>query len=412
MTDGQSRQGNARRGVRDGRASIVGPRRPRRIAHFDLDTFYVSVERARDPSLIGLPVLVGRLPPRGVVAAASYEAREFGCHSAQPMSQALRACPQAVVVRSDFARYGEVSRLFRAILAEHAPLVEQTSIDEAYADLTGLGDSPQGSVDAAERVRQRVRSELGVAVSVCIAGARVVAKVGSDRAKPDGLIDVPVGGDAAFLAPLPIRELPMVGPRLGEALTRIGVQTIGQIADLDEVWLRQTFGRAGEVLAERAQGRDPAVVRAGRRPNRSMSREVTFGDDIEDRDELARVLARHAEHVGRELRHAERRARTVTLKLRWNDFSTVSRSSTLERAVQSTTAIRDAGLAMLHRVLDESGRRPVRLLGLGVTNLVEDALQLELETAATSTLESEQLDHTLDAVRERFGEQAVRRGLR
>ncbi len=408
MPDRQRSQPRATDGVR----KRLGPQRPRRIAHFDLDTFYVSVERARDPSLIGKPVLVGGQPPRGVVAAASYEAREFGCHSAQPMSQALRACPQAIVVSSDFGRYGEVSKAFRAILEDTAPIVEQTSIDEAYADLTGLGDGPEGSVEAAGTVRRRVRDELSVAVSVCIAGARVVAKVGSDRAKPDGLIEVPIGDDAAFLAPLPIRELPMVGPKLGEALHAIGVQTIGQIAELDPGWLHERFGRAGEMLADRAQGRDPTPVRAGRRPNRSMSHEVTFGEDIEDRDELARVLAGHAERVGRSLRHAERRARTVTLKLRWNDFTTVTRSTTLDRPVQSTTAIRDAGLAMLDAVLNAAGRRPVRLVGLGVTNLVENVLQLELETAATSTLEAEQLDHTLDAVRDRFGDRAVRRGLR
>jgi DNA polymerase-4 len=394
------------------RAGRVGPERPRRVAHFDLDTFYVSVERARDPSLIGKPVLVGGSPPRGVVAAASYEAREFGCHSAQPMSQALRACPQAIVVRGDFGRYGEVSRAFRQILEDTAPIVEQTSIDEAYADLTGLGDGPEGPVLAAEEVRRRVRDELAIAVSVCIAGSRVVAKVGSDRAKPDGLIDVPIGGDAGFLAPLPIRELPMVGPKLGEALTAIGVQTIGQIAALDGAWLEERFGRAGQVLVERAQGRDPSPVHAGRRPNRSMSHEVTFGEDIEARDELARVLARHAERLGRSLRHDQRRARTVTLKLRWNDFTTLTRSTTLERPAQSTTVIRDAGLALLDTVLDGGGRRPVRLLGLGVTNLVDNALQLELETAATSTLEAEQLDHALDAVRDRFGDRAVRRGLR
>lgn len=401
------------RGVRSrGAGGRVGPERPRRIAHFDLDTFYVSVERARDPSLIGRPVLVGGMPPRGVVAAASYEAREFGCHSAQPMSQALRACPQAIVVRGDFARYGEASRAFGHILEDAAPIVEQTSIDEAYADLTGLGDGIRVPAQVASDVRRRVREELGIAVSVCIAGSRVVAKVGSDRAKPDGLIEVPIGGDAAFLAPLPIRELPMVGPRLGEALAAIGVRTIGQIAALDRNWLVERFGRAGEVLVERAQGRDPTPVHSGRRPNRSISHEVTFGEDIEDRDELVHVLSRHAERVGRSLRGAGRRARTVTLKLRWNDFTTLTRSTTLDRPIQSTTAIRDAGLAMLDSVLDASGRRPVRLLGLGVTNLVEDALQLELETAATSTLEDEQLDRTLDAVRDRFGDRAVRRGLR
>jgi DNA polymerase-4 len=294
-----------------------GPRLPRRIAHFDLDAFFVSVECAKDPSLRGKPVLIGHAGGRGVVATASYEARRFGCHSAQPMVQALRLCPQAIIVPPDFASYRSVSARFHEMLHETAPIVESVGIDEAYADLTGLaepaGRDVSGGFAAAEALRARVHAELDVAVSVCIAGSRTTAKVGSDRAKPDGLIEVPVGGDAAFLAPFAIRELPLVGPKLGEALARAGVRTIGQAAELDRRWLARQFGRAGEVLADHARGIDATPVNGNGRVARSISREVTFGEDVEDVGELERVLARHAERVGTDLRESGKRARTVTL---------------------------------------------------------------------------------------------------
>ena len=411
---------------------------PRRIAHFDLDTFFVAVERARDPSLVGKPVLVGGGGGRGVVAAASYESRVFGCHSAQPMSQALRLCPQAIVVPPDGREYSRVSKLFHAMLRDSSPIVESVGIDEAYVDFTGAtlpaGTAPgEASVAAtiAEGIRTRVREELRIAVSVCIAGSRTTAKVGSDRAKPDGLIEVPVGGDATFLAPLAIRELPMVGPKLGESLHAAGVATIGDAAALDPRWLANRFGRSGEVLHDHANGRDSTAVRAGARPNRSISRENTFGEDVVDRRKLRRTLARHAQRVGADLRRGDKRARTVTLKLRWNNFETLTRSRTLDRPVQSTAALLEAGESLLDEALrsagaapsgDAEGRaeltRPVRLIGLGATNLVEDEMQLGLDDllvppgrAIGGELLEDRIDETLDSLRERFGDSAVTRGL-
>ncbi len=399
-----------------------GPRLPPRIAHFDLDAFFVSVECARDPSLRGKPVLIGHAGRRGVVATASYEARRFGCHSAQPMVQALRLCPQAIVIPPHFEAYRAVSQRFHELLHETAPIVESVGIDEAYADLTGLtsrdGDPACGAYEAATTLRARVHAELDVAVSVCIAGSRTTAKVGSDRAKPDGLIEVPVGEDAAFLAPFPIRELPMVGPKLGEALARAGVRTIGQAASLDPRWLARQFGRAGEVLAEHARGLDATPVNGNGRVARSISREVTFGEDVEDVPELERVLARHAERVGTDLREGGKRARTVTLKLRWSDFTTLTRARTLDRPAQATDIIAAAGRALLAETIAAEGMRPVRLIGLGVTNLVEDAMQLELGDllpgdgdAPGGVLRAEDLDHALDEIRARFGAGAVTRGL-
>jgi len=391
----------------------TGPALPRRIAHFDLDSFFVAVETARNPALRGKPVLVGHPGGRGVVATASYEARKFGCHSAQPMVQALRLCPQAIVVPPDFEAYGAVSERFHAMLRECSPVVESVGIDEAYVDLTGLGDSPVAARAVAEHVRRRVRQELNVNVSVCIAGSRTTAKVGSDRAKPDGLLEVPPGGDAAFLAPLPIRDLPLVGPKLGDALAAARVRTIGDAAALDPRWLEQRFGRAGVVLSARARGVDPTPVEGGGRPHRSISREVTFGADVTDAAELRRVLARHAERVGADLRAAGKRARTVTLKLRWYDFTTLTRHRTLERPVRATVALTEAGEALLDDVLRTEGFRPVRLIGLGVTNLADDVVQLGLDdvTPSGGVLRDERLDETLDGIRGRFGRGSVRRGL-
>ena len=424
------------------------PRLPRRVAHFDLDTFFVAVERTLNPDLIGKPVLVGGRDGRGVVAAASYESRVFGCHSAQPMSQALRLCPQAIVVPPDGAEYSRVSKLFHELLRDASPIVESVGIDEAYVDFTGatllpdLDPDPNLSTAAtiAEHVRRRVRDELHIAVSVCIAGSRTTAKVGSDRAKPDGLIEVPLSQDAAFLASFPIRELPMVGPKLAEALRTAGVATIGDIANLDPRWLENRFGRQGVVLHEHANGRDATPIRAGARPNRSVSRENTFGEDVTDPRKLHRTIASHAQRVGTDLRKAGKRARTVTLKLRWHNFETLTRSRTLDRPVQSTAGLLEAGQQLLDDILAASSprgldtvgadsshagainaqaTRPVRLIGLGATNLVDDELQLELEDLLAAPpgqplggeLLEDHIDQTLDDINTRFGTNSVTRGL-
>lgn len=392
------------------------PTRPRRIAHFDLDSFFVAVERLRNPDLVGKPVLVGFDGARGVVSTASYEARVFGCHSAQPMAQALRLCPQAIVVRPSHHVYAEYAEGFHAVLNDTSPVVESMGMDEAYVDLTGIGNPETGARDAATEVRRRVREELGLPVSVCIAGSKTTAKVGSDRAKPDGLLEVPVGGDAEFLAPLRIRDLPLVGPRFGEALSKLGVRTIGDAARLDRRWLVQQYGKAGEALADRARGVDPSVVVAGGRVHRQISRESTFMEDLTDVEAVRRVVRRHADRVGSDLRRQGKRARTVSLKVRWPDFTTLARSITLDRPVQATAEIAQAALDLLDEVFRTEGRHPVRLVGVAVTNLVEDQVQLTLDdldrpSDTPRVLRVEQLDRTIDELRSRFGDGAVSRGL-
>ncbi len=410
-----------RGGRRTGAASPAAPRLPRRVAHVDLDTFFVSVERVRDPSLSGKPVLVGGAGGRGVVASASYESRRYGCRSAQPMVQALRLCPDAIVVPPHPDLYREASEAFHAILRDCSPLVESAGLDEAYLDLTGIGGP--GTEVTGERFAiagacARVRGELRLPVSACVAGSRTAAKVGSDRAKPDGLVVVEPDGDAAFLAPVPVRELPMVGPRMAEELAASGVVTIGELAALDRRWLQLRFGRVGAAVHDRARGLDPAPVRGDRRPARSISREVTFGTDVLDHATLRRTIARHAERVGHDLRTGGRRARTVTLKLRWSDFHTLTRSRTLERPTHATRALATAGEELLDGILAQQGRRGVRLIGLAASNLVGEELQLgfdDVDEAAAApgaaSAREEQLDRALDAIRGRHGDSAVTRGL-
>ena len=402
-----------RGGRRIAGAGRAPPRLRRRVAHVDLDTFFVSVERVRDPSLAGRPVLVGGAGGRGVVASASYESRGYGCRSAQPMAQALRLCPDAIVVPPHFDLYREASEAFHDILRGCSPLVEPAGLDEAYVDLTGIGaPGAEGSGErrAIAEACGRIRDELRLPVSACVAGSRTTAKVGSDRAKPDGFIVVEPGDDAAFLAPVAVRELPMVGPRMAEELAASGVRTIGELAALDRRWLQVRFGRVGAAVHDRARGLDPSPVRGGRRPARSVSREVTFGTDLLDRAALTRAIAKHAERVGRDLRADGRRARTVTLKLRWSDFQTLTRSHTLERPTHSTRVLAGAGERLLDGVLAQRGRRGVRLVGLAASNLVGEELQLGFDDGDRAAAREEELDRALDAIRERHGDVAVTRG--
>ncbi len=377
----------------------------------------MAVERARDPGLAGKPVIVGYPGPRGVVSTASYEARAFGAHSAQPMAEALRLCPQAVVIAPKRRRYEAASEQFHRILAAHAPIVEPGGLDEAYADLTGVeaGD-PQGPWRVAEAVRRDVSEQIKVRVSVCIAGGRTTAKVGSDTVKPDGLLEIQPGGDAAFLAPLPIRDLPSVGPQFAGQLGEAGVETIGDAAALSKQWLAERFGRRGIVLYDRARGMDPTPVRAGSAPAKQVSRETTFDADITARSHLRQVLSQLAESVAADLRSGGRRARTITLKVRWSDFSTITRSQTLSQPIYDTEAVGVVADRLLRRVVAAAPGRAVRLLGISAGNLEEPLRQLAMESISEvdptgrQRRRAERRDAALDAIRRRFGPRALRRG--
>lgn len=395
----------------------------RTIMHIDLDAFYVAVELLHRPELRGRPVIVGGDPDgRGVAATASYEARRFGVHSGMPLRTARRLCPDAVFLRGDFPEYERVSERFHAILRDYSPLVEPGGLDEAYLDLTGCGPiveargrlpadaahSPDALAHlAGEVIRRDVREQLGLAASVGIAGGRCVAKVASDAAKPDGLLVVPAGEEAAFLAPRPLADLPGLGPKGQQELGRMGVRTLGQLAALPDAALRARFGRWGPLLGERARGIDPTPVGAGRDAAKSVSREGTYATDVSDPTVLRASLRAYAESVGAELRQHHRRARVVALKLRYDDFTTITRQRTLERPSYSDEEIYQTGAELLAQALRQDGRA-VRLIGLGAAGLSDDAVQLDL--FERSQPHHEALLHAIDGLRAKYGERCLETG--
>jgi DNA polymerase-4 len=395
---------------------------PRVILHVDLDAFFVAVELARDPSLRGKPVVVGGDPNgRGVVATASYEAREFGVHSALPLSTAKRLCPQAIFLRGDFPAYQRASKAFHGILAGFSPLVEPGGLDEAYIDITGCGpviaarcavpadaSNEDLALAAADAIRRRVRDEQQLTASVGIASGRSVAKIASDAAKPDGVLLVPAGSEAQFLAPRTVRDLPGLGPKAEAHLTRLGIRTLGQLAALPEGTLRALFGSWGPDLGRRARGVDLTPVTGGRGVAKSISREGTYAQDVSDTAVLRTSLRGYAESVAADLRKAVRKARCVTLKLRYGDFTTISRSRTLEHATSNDDDLYRTGLELLNTALERDGRA-VRLIGLGATQLVEDATQLDLFEPRRNALDS--LVRVIDDLRAKYGHRSLQTGL-
>ena len=377
------------------------------IFHVDLDAFYVAVERSRDPSLNGKPVIVGGLGNRGVVSTASYEARKYGVHSAMPMATARRLCPQAIYLSGDFSLYGQVSRRVMAILERFSPVVEVASVDEAYIDMTGTERLFGPPPEAASLIRRSIRSEAGVTASIGVGSNRLVAKVATERAKPDGVHIVPAGQEAAFLAPLPVRALPGVGPRAADALQSLGIKTLGQLAAAPEGPLRRALGLTSAAwLKRRAAGYDATPVEP-RHEAKSISAETTFDHDITDRARLNEVARELSERVGRRLRRANRRAGNVGIKLRYSDFTTITRQRTLQRPSDGDEAIIAAATELLARALRER-LDPVRLLGVAAGNLRDREGQLSLLDEGQD--DDSAISSAMDAIRERFGSTAVRRG--
>ena len=375
------------------------------ILHVDLDAFFVAMELLRRPELRGKPVVVGYLGPRGVVSTASYEARRYGIRSAMPSLRARELCPSAVFLPPDFSWYAPASKTFHAILRSYTPVVESVSVDEAYLDVAGSEQLFGTPVEIAEAIRRRVRDEIGITASVGIAANRLVAKVASDAAKPDGLLRVPPGEEAAFLAPRPVRDLPGIGRRTAAVLERLGVATIGDLAALPESVLVAKFGRHGADLRRRALGIADGPVVALRPDRRSISREHTFGRDEPSADVLRATLLRQAERVADDLAREQRAARTVVLKLRFPPFETLTRSHTPGRQLLFADELYSEALRLFEAAWAEHARRPVRLIGLGVTGLTERARQLALgETAAPAALQ-----RALIELRDRFGDTVIRR---
>ena len=345
------------------------------ILHADLDAFYASVEQHDDPALRGRPVVVGGSPEsRGVVAAASYEARRFGIHSAMPMRTALRMSPQIVRVSPRFDRYQEVSRAVMAVFREVTPLIEPMSLDEAYLDVSEATASPGDAEASATGIRQQVRHRTGLAVTIGGGTSKTVAKVASQVAKPDGLLIVPPGDEQSFLAPLKVGLLMGVGPKTEEMLGGLGITVIGQLASRDEADLRAILGSRGPGLRERARGVDGSRVTI-HHDRKSVSAETTFARDIGDPAELRASTDAQAREVAEDIRRRGLRGRTVRLKLRLSDFTTFTRQETLDMPTNDSGVIARVSLILLEREL-EPGRQ-FRLIGVGVTNF-QEAVQLPL----------------------------------
>ena len=379
----------------------------RTIMHVDLDAFFVSVEQVLNPELRGKPVVVGgRAGERGVVAAASYEARAFGLHSAMPLKTANRLCPQAIFIEGSFPKYRDASQRFMAILADFSPFLEPVSLDEAYLDVTGF-ESIYGSINQmAVAIKQRIKDELGLCASVGIAGCKVVAKVASDLSKPDGLLEVAGGEERSFLLPLPVANLPGIGKKAEKILKGLDITTIGKLSTTPVDALKSHFGTFGDVLYRFANGIDDRKVELPGAA-KSISRETTFSKDTRNRSFLKATLRYLGEKVGADLRQQGKQARCVTLKLRYADFTTITRSHTLPQTIDSDEMIFHTGVKLMERAL-AAEKQPVRLIGIGVSSLVESGGQLAMLDTEAQRLA--QLNKVIDRIRDKYGFNAIQTG--
>ena len=378
------------------------------IMHIDLDAFFVAVEQVETPELKGKPVVVGGRPDRwGVVAAASYEARAFGLHAGMSLVSASRLCPQTIFIEGSFPKYRQASQDFMAILANFSPYLEPMGLDEAYLDVTGFG-SIYGSIHLmALAIKKRVKDELGLCASVGIANGKIVAKVASDLSKPNGLIEVAPGDERAFFTPLPIAKLPGIGRKTERVLKGLGINTIGKLSTVPPGILRGHFGVFGEILHRYASGVDERRVEPPSPKAKSISRETTFAEDIGNKSQLKATLRYLSEQVGSHLRQQDRGTRCVTLKLRYADFATITRRQTLRQGSNTDQVIFEAGAGLLEKALAQE-RRSVRLIGIGVSNLTELGMQLDM--LDTSAHRLEQLNKTIDHIRKKYGFAAIQTG--
>ncbi len=375
----------------------------RTILHVDLDAFFCSVEELLDPTLKGAAFAVGHAADkRGVISTASYAARRFGVHSALPTAQALRLCPQLKLLPPRFKLYSEYSHRIMAFFEAETPAVEQVSIDEAFLDLTG--DPRPGSAVAA-RLQARIRDETGLPSSFGVASNKLVAKIATNLGKPHGLVVVPPGEEAAFLAPLPLEMLWGVGPKTRQRLAELGMQTIGDLAGWPDADLARRFGAQGADLARHARGLDDRPVEPEQEA-KSISKETTFARDVRDRAVLRRTLLELSEQVAASLRERGLAARTVKIKLRWPPFETHTRQVTLPEPADLDSELFAAALSLFDQAWERG--RPVRLIGVGVSALQAPARQLSLFEGAPHARE-EKLAAAVDKIRAKYGWDAVRR---
>ena len=379
----------------------------RRIIHLDMDAFYASVEVLDDPSLKGRPVIVGGDFRRGVVSAASYEARAFGVHSAQPIATARRLCPQGVFLPVRMARYQEISKNIFSLFRLFTPLVEPVSIDEAFLDITAstrLFGSPE---EMAQRIKAIIQENTGLSLSAGVAPNKFLAKIASDLQKPDGLTVVPPDGIQGFLDPLPIKRLWGVGEATRKALARFNVSTIGDLGRLPLSLLEKRFGEHGRRLYELARGMDDREVQTDHEV-KSVGQEETFDADLLELDLLKKALLSLAQRVTRRMRRSGFAGRTITLKVKYQDFRQITRSLTLPETTNDGRNVYRQVCGLLSKT--EAGLRPIRLLGISVSHPDRpgQSQQLSIFNSETLPASGNSLNRALDVIQEKFGSQAVR----
>ncbi|GAB4570293.1 MAG: DNA polymerase IV [Anaerolineae bacterium] len=391
------------------------PASPRKILHLDLDAFFCAVEALDNPALQGKPFAVGGRPEqRGVVASCSYEARKFGVRSAMPMAQAVRLCPDLIILPHHRDRYSAVSDEVMRILHDLTPFVEQLSIDEAFMDVTPLAAD---GADIARQLQAKINTELDLPCSLGVATNKLIAKIANSVGKeeksrqtdgaPNAIKVVPPGEEVAFLAPLPIRALWGVGPATAARLHDMGITTIGELAGWPEQDLIDRFGAHGAALSRHARGTDDRPVQASHAAH-SISAEITFEQDLRDSRQLRHALRRLAERVGRRTRREGLGGSTIKLKLRWADFTTLTRQSTLPHRTDQDDEIFAAAEALLLQLWAEG--TPVRLIGVGIANLGEPFRQLSLWDDPAEIAERRRLQAALDRLRQQYGRDIIMRG--
>ncbi len=375
------------------------------MLHLDMDSFFVSVELLSRPHLVGRPVIVGGRSGRGVVVSASYEAREFGVHAAMPMSRAMNLCPVAEVIPPSHGQYSSYSRQVFDLVSEVTPDVRQVSVDEAYIDVAGAVRRLGSPVEITTQLRARIRERTGLSASVGIAVSRVVAKLASTRAKPNGQLLVPVAATQEFLDPMPIEALPGVGEKTQAGFSRYGIRLIGDLAAVDEDWAARVFGAHGHQLWRAAHGRDSSGFDQQAREH-SISAENTFGEDIWDIAVLEHELLRLADKVAYRVRAEGKVATSLGLKYRLGDFTTLSRSVTLAAPTDLAREMYEA-LRPALRTLREQRSQGVRLLGVRAAGLSDFAVTGRQATLDEPVHSGRDAEVALDEVRRRFGSEAI-----
>lgn len=375
----------------------------RTILHLDMDAFYASVEQRDHAELRGRPVIVGGHRMRGVVCACSYEARVFGVHSAMPISQAMRLCPQAVVLPVRMSRYQQVSGQVFEIFERYTDLIEPISVDEAFLDVTGSKRLFGCGWDIANKIRQDVREDLGLAISAGIAQNKFLAKLASEQAKPDGIFQVPETIDA-FLLPLPVQRLWGVGPVMLRELENLGLHTVGDLRGVDRSYLEGRLGQAGALLFKLARGDDTRPV-ISERAVKSIGHEDTFDKDLWQREAMHVVLLDLAERVAIRLRRQGVMGTTLTVKVKYADFSTVTRSKTVADGIVHATDLFGLAKELLDKT--EAGKKAVRLLGISLNNFLAAGRGQGLLFDGERQRQLHELDRVVDRLRERYGEKGI-----